>query len=57
MVWWWPWWTLAGVWVADAGVAVVVVVVVEELVDEVAGVGEAGEAFGEERCVLQRLEL
>ncbi len=43
--------------VADAGVAVVVVVVVEELVDEGSGVGEAGEAFGEAGCVLQRLEL
>ena len=40
--------------VADAGVAVVVVVVVEELVDEGSGVGEAGEAFGEPWCVLQR---
>ena len=44
--------------VADAGVAVVVVVVVgEELVDEEAGVGEAGEAFGESGCVLERLQL
>ena len=33
--------------VADAGVSVVVVVVVEEFVDEGACVGEAGEAFGE----------
>ncbi len=43
--------------VADAGVAVVMVVVGEELIDERSGVGEAGEAFGEPGCVLQRLEL
>ena len=38
---------VGGCVVADSGVAVVVVVVVEERVDEGAGVGEAGEAFGE----------
>ena len=43
--------------VADAGVAVVVVVVLEEGVDERSGVGEAGEAFGEPWRVLQGLEL
>lgn len=43
--------------VADAGVAVVVVVVVEEGVGEAAGVGEAGEPFGEAGCVLQGFEL
>ena len=43
--------------VADAGVSVVVVVVVEELVGEGSGVGEAGESFGEPGCVLQCLEL
>ena len=37
--------------VADAGVAVVVVVVGEERVDEGPCVGEAGEAFGEPWCV------
>ena len=43
--------------VADAGVSMVVVVVLEELVDERSGVGEAGEAFGESGCVLESLEL
>ena len=43
--------------VADAGVPVVVVVVVEELVDEAAGVGEAGEAVRESWRVLQGFEL
>jgi hypothetical protein len=49
---------LAGGVVADAGVAVVVVVVVgEERVDEGPCVGEAGEAFGEPWCVLRVFEL
>ena len=43
--------------VADAGVAVVVVVVVEERVDEAAGVGEAGEACRESWRVFEGLEL
>ena len=43
--------------VADAGVAVVVVVVGEERVDEGPCVGEAGEAFGEPWCVFEGLEL
>src|SRR3546814_2877612 len=41
----------------DAGVAVVVVVVLEERVAERPGVVEAGEALRERRRVLQRLEL
>ncbi len=44
--------------VADAGVAVVaVVVVVEEVVGEGSGAGEAGESLRESGCVLQCLEL
>ena len=43
--------------VADAGVAVVVVVVVEEVVGEGSGVGEAGESLRESGCVLEGLEL
>jgi hypothetical protein len=43
--------------VADAGVPVVVVVVGEELVDEGACVGEAGEVGRESWHVLQGLEL
>src|SRR3546814_19907380 len=41
----------------DAGVAVVVVVVLAERVAERPGVVEAGEALRERRRVLQRLEL
>ncbi len=43
--------------VADAGVAVVVVVVVEELVEEAAGVGDVGEACRGTWRVLEGLEL
>jgi hypothetical protein len=43
--------------VADAGVAVVVVVVGEERLAERPGVFDATEALGERRPVLQRLEL
>jgi hypothetical protein len=43
--------------VADAGVAVVVVVVGEEVVDECSCVGEAGEAWGESWGLFDGLEL
>ena len=43
--------------VADAGVAVVVVVVGEQLVDEAAGMGQVGEALGESWCLFDGLGL
>ena len=41
---------------ADAAVAVLVVVVVEELLPERAGIGQRAEPLGEDRGVLRRLE-